>query len=199
MIKVGITGGIGSGKTIICKIFDNLGVPIYNADYEAKIIMNTDNIIKAELSKAFGKNIYDSSGKINKHKLTSIIFNDSNKVKLINSIVHPLVIKNYNNWLLYNKYQKYTVLESAILFESGYNNLMDFIITVYAPENLKIDRTMFRDNCDKSVVIKKMENQLNDDFKAQKSNFIIYNDNKQLVIPQILEIHNKIISSIVSN
>lgn len=195
MLKVGITGGIGSGKSIVCMIYSKLGIPVFNADNEAKDIINTNSLVKDKLISIFGKEIYDSKGIIDRQKLSSIIFNDKEKIKIVNSIVHPVVIDNYNKWLDINKKYKYTIKEAAILFESGANSAMDYIITVYSPSDLKIKRVMQRDKCDESIVITKINNQLDDEIKIMKSDFVIYNDDKQLVIPQVLKIHNKLLTA----
>jgi dephospho-CoA kinase len=193
MLKVAVTGGIGSGKSVVCKIFRALNIPVFDADTESKNILNNNKKVRDQLIKLFGNNIYDNQNKINRQKLSSIIFTDKSKILEVNSIVHPYVIMHYNDWLNVNVQFKYTILETAILFESGYEKLMDYIITVFAPENIRISRTIERDNCEKSTVLEKMRNQINDEIKVQKSHCIIYNDDKQLVIPQILEINNQLV------
>ena len=189
MLKVGITGGIGSGKTLVCNMFSCLNVPIYNADFQAKEIINTNIYIKKELINIFGKNIYLKTGKIDKKKLSKIIFNNKQAIQQINKIIHPVVRTNYHKWLNKHKAQKYTIKEAAILFESGAYKELDKIITVYSPIDIKITRITIRDNIKQSEIIKKMNNQMSDKLKIKKADYVIFNNEKKLLLPQILKLH----------
>jgi dephospho-CoA kinase len=193
MLKIGVTGGIGSGKSIICKIFNALDIPVFNADIEAKKVLNESETVKSRMKALFGNDIYDPENKIDRQKLSSIIFNDKIKLLQTNSIIHPVVIDNYNSWLIENSGCSYTIMEAALIFEGGFDKLMDYIITVSAPKNMKILRTMQRDGSTRSDVLKKMNNQSDDKMKITKSDFVIYNINKQLVIPQILKVHDQLL------
>ena len=195
MLKIGITGGIGSGKTLVCNIFSCLSVPIYNADFQAKKIINTNLEIKEKLINNFGKNIYLKSGKIDKIKLSKIIFNDKEAIQLINKIIHPVVRTDYHKWINKHKAQKYTIKEAAILFESGAYKELDKIITVYSPQNIKIKRIIKRDKINQTEILKKMKNQMSDKLKIKKADYVIFNNEKQLLLAQIIKLH-KIFNSI---
>ena len=192
MYIVGLTGGIGSGKTIVSKVFENLGIAVYNSDMEAKLLMNNDSDIINKLKMIFGFEIYDENNRLNKKKLADLIFNDKNKLKTVNSIVHPAVKKHFTNWVQIQK-SPYIIKETAILFESGIFKDVDKIITVTAPLELRINRLVIRDNSVKKNILERINNQLNDDYKIKNSDAVIYNDNKQLIVPQILRIHQKIL------
>ena len=195
MIKVGITGGIGSGKTTVCKVFELLGVPVYYADNEAKEILNSNLEVRSNVLKTFGDSVLSDDGKIDKKKLASFVFNNKENLEKLNSIVHPAVREHFENWLNQHSSQKYILKEAAILFESGSYKLVDKIITVVAPLELKISRTMERDKITREQVEQRINNQISDDEKIKRSQFVIHNDEQQLLIPQILEIHHKMTKS----
>jgi len=192
MLKVGITGGIGSGKTTVCKVFETLGVPVYYADLEAKKIQEEDAEVKGAILKEFGENILNASGAIDRAKLAAIVFNDKDKLQKLNNIVHPAVANHFNNWLAANKTSKYTLQEAAILFESGVYKRVDKIISVIAPVDIRISRTVQRDNISAELVQQRMNNQISDEEKIKRSDFIIYNDEQQLLIPQVIRIHEQL-------
>lgn len=191
MIKVGITGGIGSGKTMVCKIFQELGIPVFYADDEAKNILDKDIDVKKELKRLFGENIYTKTG-INKTRLASIIFNDNEALKQVNELIHPKVREYFNMWSQEHCNFPYIIEEAAILFESGAYKDLDINILVSAPEELKIQRIMERDKVDRQSVVDRMKNQMGEREKKKMADYIIVNDGKQMIIPQILEIHKKI-------
>ena len=176
MIKVGITGGIGSGKTYVCKKFEKLGVKIYYADNRAKILSTTNKEIILKLTSNFGSDIY-INGKLNKTKLAKLIFNNNRNLKIVNSIIHPIVNHDFDNWCEQNKNEKFIIKEAAILFESGSYKNLDKIITVISPIDLRIARIQKRDNLSKTEILKKINSQISDIEKLKKSNFSIYNDN----------------------
>ncbi|MES2394740.1 MAG: dephospho-CoA kinase [Bacteroidota bacterium] len=195
MIKVGITGGIGSGKTTVCKVFELLGVPVYYADIEAKQILDSNLEVKKNIINTFGNSVLNDEKKIDKKKLASLVFNNKENLEKLNSIVHPAVREHFENWLQQHSTQKYILKEAAILFESGSYKLVDKVIAVVAPLELKISRTMQRDKVTKAEVELRISNQLNDDEKIKRSQFVIHNDEQQLIIPQILNIHDQITKS----
>ncbi len=188
---VGITGGIGSGKTTVCKIFSQLSVPIFYADEEAKKILFEDKRIGEKVLKILGKEIL-SDGKLDKQKIADVVFADNKKLSKLNSIVHPVVQKIFLAWCKINKSQKYVLKEAAILFESGSYKDCDFVITVTAPENIRVKRVMARDKVSDKEIRQRMKNQWSDKEKTKRSDFIINNDGKLLLIPQVLNIHKKI-------
>jgi dephospho-CoA kinase len=194
MLKVGLTGGIGSGKTLIGEIFMRLGIPVFNADKESKKIVNSDPEVIEALKKEFGNKLYSSLG-VNKKLLAEIIFNDETALKKVNEIIHPRVHDYFKIWIDKNQYVSYVLEEAAILFESKANLDMDFTINVHADELIRIDRVVKRDNIGAELVKSRMKNQLSDNERLTLADFTIYNDGKQMVLPQVLEIHNKIIKS----
>ncbi len=193
MLKIGITGGIGSGKTIICEIFKHLNIPIYNADIEAKKILINNNIVRKKLINNFGENIYLSSSEINNKLLATIVFNDKTALNTINSIVHPEVWQNFLRFTQNKTNYNYVILEAAILIESGFYKKMDYVVTVTAPENIRIQRVITRDNAAKTNIIQRINNQISEQERIKFSDFTIINDDKQLVLPQVLNLHNKFI------
>ncbi len=190
MIKVGITGGIGAGKTTVSNIFKVLKVPIFYADKVAKNLINTNDKTIRKIKEKFG-DVY-INGKLNNKKLAAIIFNNPEKLKIINNIVHPAVHKEYNKWCKKNSDKIYTLMEAAILFESRSYKKLDKIITVYAPEKIRIKRVCKRDNTNEKKVKERIRNQINDKEKIKLSDFVIHNYNDNMLIPQVLEIHKKI-------
>jgi len=192
MIKVGITGGIGSGKTTVCKIFELLGVPVYYADDEAKKFLDSNDEVKTGILKFFGSEVLNPEGEIDKKKLASLVFNNKEQLEKLNSIVHPAVRVNFEKWLKQHSSKKYILEEAAILFESGAYKLMDKVIVVIAPIDLKLNRAMKRDKISKEEVEQRISNQISDEEKIKRSQFVIHNDEKQLMIPQILNIHEQL-------
>jgi len=189
MIKVGITGGIGSGKTTVCKVFELLGIAVYYSDNESKQLLDSNAEVKESIVKTFGSGVLNDSGIIDKKKLAALVFNNKEKLEKLNSVVHPAVGTHFENWLLQHSSQKYILKEAAILFESNAYKLVDKIITVTAPLELKISRAMHRDKISREQVEQRMKNQISDEEKVKRSQFAIYNDEQQLLIPQILNIH----------
>jgi dephospho-CoA kinase len=192
MIKVGVTGGIGSGKSTVCLIFEKLGIPVFYADDQAKNILRNNEQVKEKIIKLFGTNAYLPSGEINKSELSSRVFNDKNALKDLNAIVHPAVKKYFDSWLAHQQ-SPYIIKEAAILFESGAHKEMDFIIAVAAPKDIRIQRVIKRDKTTREQVEMRMANQLTDDDRAEKSNFVIVNDDQKLLTEQVLEIHRILI------
>lgn len=192
MKKIGITGGIGSGKTTVCKVFELLGVPVFYADDEAKKLLGEDAEVKEAVVKAFGSILLNGPGLINKKKLAEIVFNNSEKLQELNSIVHPVVRRRFEEWSAKHSSCIYVLEEAAILFESGAYKFVDHAITIIAPEELRIERVMQRDKSTSEQVKTRIQNQMNDAEKIKRSQFVIVNDEHQLLIPQILDIHKEL-------
>ncbi len=188
MIKVGLTGGIGSGKSVIARIFLSMKIPVYVSDYRAKLLMETDKEVVKKLKNYFGNKIY-KNGKLNRKLLASMIFDDKVALDFVNSIVHPAVERDFRQWCQKQK-SKYVVKESAILFEAGANKELNYVITVYAPVAVRVSRVTSRDKISEEQVRKRMENQWPDEKKVKLSDFVIVNDDKTFVLPQVLNLHN---------
>jgi dephospho-CoA kinase len=191
MIKVGITGGIGSGKTTVCKLFELLGIAVYYSDDEAKRILDYDSTVKSELLNLFGPTILNEFGQIDRKKIASIVFSETTKLASLNAIVHPAVASHFEDW---SKKQSspYILKEAAILFESGANKQVDKTILVTAPIELKLLRVIARDKTTEPEVLKRMANQLPDEEKIKLSDFVIKNNEENLLIPQVLLVHNQL-------
>lgn len=191
MLKIGITGGIGSGKTTVCKIFELLGVPVYYADDEAKKLLDSDLAVKEAVVNGLGAEVLDNN-QIDRKKLASLVFNNPANLALLNSIVHPAVGTHFENWLNHHSGSGYILKEAAILFESGAYKGVDKVITVVAPLELKIERVVKRDKTTREQVEQRINNQLSDDEKIKRSQFVVYNDEQNLLIPQIIRIHQQL-------
>lgn len=186
-LAIGITGGIGSGKSTVCKMFKLLGIPVFEADIVAKSIINSNTEIRSGLIQLFGKSIYDTKNKLNRKMLANLIFNDDTLMEKVNQLVHPAVRKQFENWQKLQN-EPYVIHEAAILFESGFYKMMDYTILVSAPEEMRIDRVTKRDNITSDQVQQRINKQFTDEEKRQLASTELVNDNKNLLIPQILEI-----------
>lgn len=186
---VGLTGGIGSGKTTVLNLFKEHNVAVYIADVEAKQLMNTSTLIKEQLVKEFGLNVYKEN-KLNRPFLAEIVFKDKNKLKILNSIVHPEVYKHLNNFIKNNSDKDYIVYENAILFENGSDTLCDKIITVTAPKLIRIQRVLNRDNTTEKEVLQRIANQWKEEKKLLQSNYIIENIELMDTQKTVQQIHN---------
>ncbi len=188
MLKVGITGGIGSGKTTVCKIFELLEIPIYYADDRAKWLMVNDQKLIQQLKEAFGTEVYLESGELNRSYLANIVFNDRNQLNVLNGIVHPAVHLDGEQWHQNQKEVPFTLKEAALFFENGSYTQMDKMITVVAPEDIRIQRVISRDNTNAEAVKARINKQLPDSEKVKLSDFVIQNDGSQSLILQVLPI-----------
>ena len=194
MIIVGLTGGIGSGKTTVAKQFMELGIPVYIADEEAKKLMHRSKIIKRKLNQLFGDKAY-IDGILNKPFIADIIFNDKSYLQKMNAIVHPRVAKHFKKWAL-KQDAPYVIKEVAILFENGGDKACDYVITVTAKKALRIKRLLERDNSSKEKIEAIMKNQWSDEEKIKKSDFIIENTSLESIEKQVLKIHNQILKKV---
>ena len=193
MMVVGITGGIGSGKSTVCEIFRLFGVPVYEADSEAKKLYELPEVI-AEVRKKFGSGFFTNSGELDKKKFAELVFNDDDALKKINVIIHPYVKKKFSEWKKGYRQKPYVLKEAAILFESGSNKGCDRIITVSAPVELRLQRVVHRDGRSRDQVQKIMDSQWSDAEKASRADFVIFNDESRLVLPQVLKIHELLLN-----
>lgn len=192
MKKIGLTGNIGSGKTTVARIFSTLGIPVYHADIEAKKILNHIDVINI-LTEKFGSKII-TNHLIDKTKLANIVFSDKESLNYLNKLIHPLVKEDFDNWCIVQSVNnKYIIHEAAILFESNFYQYVDKTIIVTAPHNIRIERVISRDHISKEEVLTRMANQWDEEKKTELSDYIIINDNMQFVIPQVIDIHHKIL------
>jgi dephospho-CoA kinase len=192
MLKVGLTGNIGSGKSLVAKIFSILGIPVYNSDNESKKFLESEEV-KTTIIKNFGSEILFADGAIDRRKLGNIVFSDPSSLNTLNSILHPLVIKDFTQWCLSNRDQKYIIQETAILFESGYYRQFDKTIQVICSPEIAIERVIQRDKSTREEVLKRMQFQFEDSKKAAIADYVILNDGSELIIPQIQAIHKKLL------
>jgi dephospho-CoA kinase len=191
-MKIGVTGGIGSGKTSVCRVFNVLGIPVFSADADAREIMDSDKKIIEEVKTIAGKDIY-SSGCLDRIELARLIFNNENLLRKINGVVHPVVFEHFKLWAK-SANAPYVILEAAILFESGASDLVDKIVIVVAPVEERIKRVIHSKQLTKEEVLKRIENQMEDKEKIKLSDYVINNSEHEMIIPSILNIHEEILS-----
>ncbi|HRP58535.1 dephospho-CoA kinase [Agriterribacter sp.] len=191
MLKIGLTGGIGSGKTTVARIFELLGIPVYYADAAAKTIMNEDESLKVLIKKHFGEAAY-TGGVLNRVYISSIVFQNKEKLALLNSLVHPATIRAAEKWMQLQD-AAYVIKEAALIFESGSQEGLDLVIGVYAPRQLRMLRTIRRDNISRDEVIKRMSSQVNEELKMKLCDFVLYNDEQKLLIPQVIALHERLL------
>lgn len=186
-LKIGITGGIGSGKSTVCQIFKILGIPVFEADAVAKNLLNSNAGIRKGLIEMFGREIYGSNNRVNRKMLANLIFNDNLLLEKVNQLVHPEVRNEFTNWIK-GRNSEYVIHEAAILFESGFFNMMDYNLLISAPEEMRIERVIKRENITPEMVRERMARQWTDEEKRKLATLEIVNNHKTLIIPQILEI-----------
>jgi len=190
MLKVGLTGGIGSGKTIVARIFETLGISVYYADEHARRLMNTDPELKSAIILHFGEVAYREN-QLDRKYLGSVVFNDKEKLHLLNSLTHPVTIRDAEDWMN-RQSTPYTIKEAALLFESGAMEKLDYVIGVYASQHLRVKRVMERDHLPIEEVMKRITRQLDEEMKMKLCDFVITNNEQHLVIPQVIELDKKL-------
>ena len=194
MIKVGITGGIGSGKTMVCRILETMQIPVYYADDAAKRLMAEDEQLKKEIQETFGKESYSDSGELNRAYLAEKVFHDPEQLKRLNALVHPAVFRDTAQWMeSLSPETPYAVKEAALFFETGSNQQMDVMVTVAADEAVRIKRIMDRDGVTEQQVRERMQNQLSQEEKIKQSDVVIWNNPGDFLVPQVWELHRLLI------
>lgn len=191
MLQVGITGGIGSGKTLVCKVFEKLGIPVYYADSEAKWLMDHRESLKIKIQDLLGAGSY-RDGRLDREFVAGRVFRDQALLNRLNAIVHPEVRDHYVRWMEKQSGVPYVIEEAAILFESGAYRFLDMTVLVYAPEDLRISRVMERDNVHEDEVRLRMSRQMTEEKKKEMADAIIVNDEKEMLLPQIIALHRRI-------
>lgn len=191
MLRIGLTGGIGSGKSTVARIFETLGVPVYYADDASKKLLNDNEALKKEIEKHFGKDTYQN-GQLNRQLLSALVFNNADQLAMLNSIVHPATIKDAADWMQ-KQNAPYAIKEAALIFESGSQEHLDKVIGVYAPASVRIHRVMQRDKVSRQEVVSRMNRQINEEIKMRLCDYVITNDEQQLLIPQVIAIHEKLL------
>lgn len=197
MLKIGLTGGIGSGKSTVAKVFELLQVPVYYADEASKRLYHTDKALMADLKKHFGEEVYTNE-QLNRSRLAEMVFNDPQKLELLNSLVHPPTLRDAEEWML-KQTAPYIIKEAALLFESGSVAGLDYVIGVKAPQHIRIKRVMDRDGVTREQVLSRMDRQLDEEIKMRLCDFVIDNGEQQLVIPQVLELHERFLKQVANS
>ena len=198
MLKIGLTGGIGSGKTTVAKIFETFGVPIYYADDVAKQLMQESNILKQSIINTFGKDSYTTNGELNRPYLSAIVFKNPQLLEQLNAIVHPTIIQHAEQWMQQQQ-APYAIKEAALIFESGAQSNLDYVVGVYAPKALRIQRAMHRDHVDRAKILQRMQNQIDENIKMRLCDKVIQNNDHLPLIQQVLDIHNHLLLKASSN
>ncbi|CAN5297860.1 dephospho-CoA kinase [soil metagenome] len=191
MLKVGLTGSIGSGKSTVAKIFEVLGIPVYYADAEAKKLMNNHEGLRTSIISHFGDEAYTNTI-LNREYLAHRVFNDPAQLNILNALVHPITISHANKWML-TQAAPYIVKEAALIFESGSDKHLDYVTGVDSPEDLRRSRVMERDNIPLEKVLARESNQMNDGEKLLLCDYVIVNDEKKMLLPQVLSLHEKLL------
>ena len=191
MLKVGVTGGIGAGKSVVCRVFHTLGIPVFNADDTAKQLMETDLALVTAIQSLFGNNIY-IDGKLDRKKLAAIVFEQPALLLQLNALVHPATIAYGNQWMAAQT-SPYVIKEAAIFFESGSYKEMDIMIGVSAPENIRISRAMRREGMTREKVMQRIASQMDDTEKMSRCDYVIINDGTTAIIPQVLQVHQALL------
>jgi dephospho-CoA kinase len=193
-IKLGITGGIGSGKTSVCKVFNVLGIPFFSADPEAREIMDNDKSIIHRINSITGRDMY-TNGSLDRMTLANLIFNNNSLLEKVNSLVHPIVFDHFRKWEN-DQDAPYVIFEAAILFESGASKLVDRIATVVAPVEERIERIIHRNNLSREQIMERIRNQMDDDSRIKLSDYVIYNSENDMILQAILKIHEDLLKFI---
>jgi len=191
VLRVGLTGGIGSGKSTIAQIFEVLGIPVYYADISAKKLMNENADLRSSITNIFGEQAY-TNNILDRKYISSIVFSDPAKLQQLNALVHPATKKDGEAWMQ-EQTSPYAIHEAALIFEAKVSDRLDLVIGVSSPFELRIKQAMERDKVNRNEVLKRMDQQLDEDLKMNKCDFVLINDEQQLLIPQVLELHEKLI------
>jgi dephospho-CoA kinase len=193
MLKVAVTGNIGSGKTSVCRVFEALGVPVFYSDLEAKKLYDDPTTLE-KITARFGKNILTPFGTLNRKELAAIIFNDKEALRFVTGIIHPLVYVRYKNWLALQQHKPWSIQESALVFETGNYTKFDRIILVSAPDDMVVERVTKRDGSSPEDMRSRMANQMPIESKKEHAHYHILNDNSYLIIPRLLKINEELTS-----
>ncbi len=193
-MMLGVTGGIGSGKTSVCRVFSVLGIPVFSADPEAKVLMDSDGRIREKINSITGRDMYPE-GVLDRPGLAAIIFNDRDLLLRVNSAVHPVVMEQFMDWAE-GQNSPYVIIEVAILFESGAADLVDRILTVTAPMEERIERVMMRNRMTREQVLERIRNQHDDEYLVSRSDYVIDNSENDMIIPAVLDIHRDLLSEL---
>lgn len=193
MLQVGITGGIGSGKSTAAAIFRTLGIPVYDADSRAKALMEQSPELVQAIKQHFGAGMYDAEGKLQRAELAALVFPNPDKLKLLESLVHPAVFKDGLDWHKAQRDVPYTLKEAALLFESGSYLGLDYLIAVTAPQELRLQRVMQRDGASREAVLQRMDKQWPEEKKVRRSHFVLYNDGSRSLLKQVLAVHRELV------
>lgn len=192
MLRIGITGGIGSGKSTVTRLFSVLGAPVYDADSAAKRLMETNEALKNELISIFGAELY-TNGKLNRAWLSKKVFGNKDLLHQLNAAVHPVTINDAKEWMEKCTFN-YAIKEAALIFESGSEKTLDLVIGVSSPLELRIKRVQARDNTTRESILNRMKGQMNEEEKLARCHFIIQNDEHSMLIPQVVNLHNRFMS-----
>lgn len=192
MLKIGLTGGMGSGKTTVSRIFSVLGISIFYADDIAKTIMNEDAGLRQSIINLFGEEAY-TNNMLNRKYIAGIVFNDKYKLEQLNALVHPVTIAAADKWIQAQT-TPYIIKEAALMFESAAAAHLDYVIGVYAPQHIRLQRVMQRDGTNREDVLARMNNQIDETIKMKLCDFVIVNDEQQAVLPQVLSLHKKFLA-----
>jgi dephospho-CoA kinase len=194
MLKIGITGGIGSGKSTVCNILKNLGVPVFTSDDVGKFLLNNDDYLKTQIKKIFDRDMYMSTGRLDRERMAKLVFNNPDELEKLNELVHPKVKAEFDSWCKKNEKRPYVVKEAAILFETGLYRELDKMITVFCPKEERIRRIMKRDSTTKGQIEKRMIQQITDDERNKLADYIIMNDGIEDLLPQVMELHELLLN-----
>ncbi|MBK6266540.1 dephospho-CoA kinase [Marivirga sp. S37H4] len=193
MKKIGITGGIGAGKSLICKIFELLGIPNYPADARAKWLQENDPKLVSQIKQHFGAESYSPEGTLNRSYISKIVFGNDEKLRILNKLVHPAVANDFYNWCIQHSDKPYMLKEAALLFETGSYKQLDATINVHASQEIRLDRTLARDPQRKEEeVLSIMKKQMSDEERLRMADYVIFNDDSQSVIKQVVELNQKL-------
>jgi dephospho-CoA kinase len=191
MLKIGITGGIGSGKSTVAKAFQVLGIPVYFADDAAKRLMNENDELKAKIQLHFGNQVY-KNGQLDRKLLAEIVFTSPQKLASLNKLVHPATLKDADEWMQ-KQTSPYSLKEAALIFESGAQEHLDYVIGVTAPAPLRIQRTIQRDGITREEVIARIDKQMNESIKMKLCDFVLINNEQEMLLPQVLQLHENLL------